>query len=72
MVVVYDEEGKALTMVDTPWAKAANGKEAATYFGIRDNVLIQHEEHNVFGVVYPVTADLRVERFWWGSKAWFI
>ncbi len=46
-----------------PWAKDAEGKELKTWFTTDGLTLTQHVEHNVKGVVYPVTADP-----WWQGR----
>jgi hypothetical protein len=56
-VMVLDAEGIPFKQVDTPWAKDAEGRDVETWFEIRGNTLIQVVQHNVEGVVYPVTAD---------------
>jgi hypothetical protein len=56
-VIVYNQLDEPVSMVNAPWAKDAEGKNVATHFEIRDNVLIQVVMHDVEGVVYPVTAD---------------
>lgn len=55
--VVYDAAGQAVSAVDTPWAKDATGKSVATWFTTDGTTLTQHVQHNVPGVVYPVSAD---------------
>lgn len=55
--VVVDSTGELIAAVDTPWAKDATGKTIETYFTTDGQTLTQHINHNVAGVVYPVTAD---------------
>ncbi|OGY85332.1 MAG: hypothetical protein A3F54_02880 [Candidatus Kerfeldbacteria bacterium RIFCSPHIGHO2_12_FULL_48_17] len=57
--LIVDGEGQAIAVVETPWAKDAAGKELRTWFTTDGQVLMQHIEHTVEGVVYPVTADPR-------------
>ncbi len=55
--VLYDNSNTAISIIGKPWAKDANGKEVKTWFSTDGLTLIQHVEHNVPGVVYPVVAD---------------
>jgi hypothetical protein len=58
--VLYDNSNTAISIISKPWAKDANGKEVKTWFSTDGLTLIQHVEHNVPGIVYPVVADP-----WW-------
>ncbi|HSX31991.1 MAG TPA: hypothetical protein VLF43_01920 [Candidatus Saccharimonadales bacterium] len=64
--VVLTNDGRIITMVNTPWAKDAKGKQIRTWFTTDGATLTQHVQHNVRGVVYPVTADP-----WWNPLSWF-
>lgn len=55
--IVVDGNGELLSAVSAPWAKDANGAAVTTYFETDGQTLTQHVQHNVPGVVYPVTAD---------------
>lgn len=55
-VVLLSESDEVIALVDTPWAKDAEGNEVSTHFEIRDDKLIQHVEH-VGIVAYPIVAD---------------
>jgi hypothetical protein len=66
---IVDGDGNLIASVDTPWAHDATGKAIKTYFTTDGTNLVQHIEHNVPGIVYPVTADPWVRRIsWWGYK----
>ncbi|HEY5806133.1 MAG TPA: hypothetical protein VIS56_01975 [Candidatus Saccharimonadales bacterium] len=62
---VFDVNNELITAVGTPWAKDANGAPVNTWFTIDGQNLIQHVQHDVPGVVYPVTADP-----WWTNRFW--
>jgi len=64
--VVLDKHGKLIADIATPWATDATGKAITTYFTTDGQTLTQHIEHNVPGVVYPVTADPWWQWHWWG------
>jgi hypothetical protein len=55
--VVLNEANQPVSFVAAPWAKDATGKIIETHFTTDGQALTQHVEHNVPGVVYPVTAD---------------
>mgnify|MGYP000137747541 CR=1 FL=1 len=71
IVVLSQDQSEVLSLIDTPWAKDAEGKEVKTHFEIRGNKLIQVVEHNVEGVVYPVAADPHVVNRGWGGKIYY-
>ncbi len=54
---VFTAQGEPLYVVSAPWAKDAEDKMVRTWFTTDGKTLVQHVEHNVAGVVYPVTAD---------------
>jgi hypothetical protein len=62
--VVLSSNGEALSTVSAPWAKDAAGNVVETYFSTNGHSLVQHVNHRVPGVVYPVAAD----PFW--QTAW--
>lgn len=64
--VVLDNTGEVLASVAAPWAKDANDSPIRTFFTTNGSVLIQHIEHNVSNVVYPVTADPKISWSWHG------
>lgn len=64
--VVLDSQSQVLSMVATPWAKDANGLPVETYFTTDGRTLVQHVQHNVAGVAYPVTADPSFSWSWSG------
>lgn len=66
VLVMNAEQTEVLKLVSPAWALDADGNEVETYFEIRGNKLVQVVNHNVEGVVYPVTADPRIEYHWWG------
>jgi len=55
--IVYNNKQKPISIIAKPWAKDAEGKEVKTWFSTDGLTLIQHVEHNVAGIVYPVVAD---------------
>jgi hypothetical protein len=55
--VLYDNSNTAISIISKPWAKDATGKEVKTWFATDGLTLIQHVDHNVAGIVYPVVAD---------------
>jgi len=57
--------GETVASIDTPWAKDANGKTIKTWFTTDGVTLTQYVKHRVRGVVYPVTADPWMHR-WYG------
>lgn len=63
--VVIGLDGTVFATVAAPWAHDALGRTVRTYFTTNGANLTQHIEHNVPGVVYPVTADP-----WWTSRFW--
>ncbi|MEY3471237.1 MAG: hypothetical protein RLZZ223_587 [Candidatus Parcubacteria bacterium] len=58
--IVYNNKQEPISIIAKPWAKDAEGKEVKTWFSTDGLTLIQHVEHNVAGIVYPVVADP-----WW-------
>ena len=64
--MVLDKHGKLIATIATPWATDATGKAITSYFTTDGQTLTQHIEHNVPGVVYPVTADPWWQWHWWG------
>ena len=67
--VVYNEKGELASMVSTPWAKDAEGKDVKTWFTTDGKTLTQHVKHDVVGIVYPVTADPVWHQWhWWGFE----
>jgi hypothetical protein len=58
--IVYNNKQEPISIIAKPWAKDAEGKEVKTWFSTYGLTLIQHVEHNVAGVFYPVVADP-----WW-------
>lgn len=70
---VLDSAGQLISMVGAPWAKDANGTPVNTWFTTDGQTLTQHVQHNVPGVVYPVTADpiwfaVSAAVFWWAVQ----
>jgi hypothetical protein len=73
---VLNTKGTVIASVAAPWATDAAGKTITTYFTTDGQTLTQHIEHNVSGVVYPVTADpwlswgwnLYVNFNWWETQ----
>jgi len=63
--MVLDISGAVISTVAIPWARDAAGSAVKSYFTTDGQTLTQHVEHNVPGVVYPVTADPWVRR-WYG------
>ena len=55
--VLYNNKQEPISIIAKPWAKDANGKEVKTWFSTDGLTLIQHVEHNVPDIVYPVVAD---------------
>ncbi|MEX0594866.1 MAG: hypothetical protein WD512_00065 [Candidatus Paceibacterota bacterium] len=55
--IVYNNKQEPISIIAKPWAKDAEGKEVKTWFSTDGLTLIQHVEHNVAGVVYPIVAD---------------
>jgi len=55
--IVYNNKQEPISIIAKPWAKDAEGKEVKTWFSTDGLTLIQHVEHNVPGIVYPVVAD---------------
>lgn len=60
---IYDADGQFVAGSAAPWAKDANGASVNTYFTTDGQSLVQHVDHNAYGVAYPVTADP-----WFGIK----
>ncbi|WP_169582932.1 MULTISPECIES: hypothetical protein [Microbacterium] len=54
-VAVLNEKGTQVNFLRKPWATDANGKELATHYTIKGNVVTQHVD--LEGAAYPVTAD---------------
>lgn len=67
--VVLDAHQQLVATVATPWAKDAVGKAVQTWFTTDGQALTQHVQHDVAGVVYPVTAD---PSFSWGWTGYTI
>ena len=65
--IVYNNKQEPISIIAKPWAKDAEGKEVKTWFSTDGLTLIQHVEHNVAGIVYPVVADP-----WWKNIVNFI
>jgi len=63
--IILNRRNKPVSTVATPWAKDAHGKTVQTHFTTDGQTLTQHVQHNVPGVVYPVTADP-----WWKPWTW--
>lgn len=63
--IVLDGNDQPISTINTPWAKDANEMPIKTWFTTDGQTLTQHVQHNVQGVVYPVTADPWVKR-WYG------
>ena len=55
--IVYDRDNTAISLIGKPWAEDAEGKEVKTWYTTDGLTLIQHVEHRVPGIVYPVVAD---------------
>ena len=55
--IVYNNKQELISIIAKPWAKDAEGKEVKTWFATDGLTLIQHVDHNVAGIVYPVVAD---------------
>lgn len=55
--VLYNNKQEPISIIAKPWAKDATGKEVKTWFATDGLTLIQHVDHNVAGIVYPVVAD---------------
>ena len=55
--IVYNNKQEPISIIAKPWAKDAEGKEVKTWFSTDGLTLIQHVEHNVAGIVYPIVAD---------------
>jgi hypothetical protein len=55
--IVLDSASQPIVTVAAPWAKDAVGTAVNTWFTTDGQALTQHVQHNVEGVVYPVTAD---------------
>ena len=64
-VAVVDTNGLPLVVVQSPWARDANGSKIETRYSIEGHTLVQHVYHRVPGVAYPVVADPKFE--WWGG-----
>jgi hypothetical protein len=56
-VMVLDNTSQPVAYIATPWAHDANGKPITTWFSIDGTTLVQHIDHTVAGVAYPVVAD---------------
>jgi len=65
--IVLGRKDKVVAVVEAPWAKDATGKSVETHFTTDGQTLTQHVQHNVPGVVYPVTADP-----WWKPWTWSV
>ncbi|HEU5187247.1 MAG TPA: hypothetical protein VFT87_01965, partial [Candidatus Saccharimonadales bacterium] len=63
--IVLDRNDQPISTINTPWAKDANEMPIKTWFTTDGQTLTQHVQHNVPGVVYPVTADP-----WWKNRFW--
>ncbi|HTE22423.1 MAG TPA: hypothetical protein VK674_05285 [Candidatus Limnocylindria bacterium] len=69
--LVLNRKNKPVAVVATPWAKDATGKAVQTHFTTDGQTLTQYVQHNVPGVVYPVTADPKFRWSWWGVTIYF-
>ncbi|HEU4913933.1 MAG TPA: hypothetical protein VFT16_00800 [Candidatus Saccharimonadales bacterium] len=70
---ILGSNSEVIATVATPWAKDALGKTIHTYFSTDGTTLTQHIEHDIPGVVYPVTADpiwfaVSAAVFWWAVQ----
>jgi len=54
---IFNRKQKPIAAVATPWAKDATGKAVRAHFTTDGRTLTQHVQHDVPGVVYPVSAD---------------
>jgi hypothetical protein len=63
-VSVFDHQGIEIARIAVPWAKDALGKEVATEYTVKGNVLSQYVIHKASSVTYPVTADPTVSLGW--------
>ncbi len=66
--VILEHTNQPVAIVNIPWATDAAGKPIKTYFTTDGQTLTQHIEHNVLGVVYPVTADPQLVWKWYGLE----
>ncbi|WP_310128015.1 hypothetical protein [Corynebacterium felinum] len=58
------------SVIDTPWAIDANGKNVPTWFETDGNVLTQVVEHKSGEFAYPIVADPSWSEVWeWAKKA---
>lgn len=64
--VVLGADNQPIAIVDVPWATDAAGNSVQTWFTTDGVSLTQHVLHTADGVVYPVTADPWVYR-WFGA-----
>lgn len=81
IAVLKADQSDLIAMIDTAWAKDANGKDIETYYEIKGNTIVQIVKHKVKGTVYPVSADPEVWIWWfgntyyesnrWDMKIWF-
>lgn len=63
-----DRISEPIARIHVPWAKDALGRPLATHYDVDGDRLIQHvmfSEHTPF----PVVADPRLEKRWWG-RTW--
>lgn len=63
---MLDNVETLVAVIDKPWAKDASDQPVATWFSTDGATLVQHVEHRVSGVKYPVTADPKVSWSWHG------
>jgi hypothetical protein len=63
--VVLGTDGQAIASVAPAWATDASSNPVHTYFTTDGKALIQHVDHNVSGVTYPVTADPQIGFGWY-------
>ena len=62
---VQDSTGAAVVVIDQPWAQDANGVTVPTHYTTDGTSLVQHVAIDTPGIVFPVTADPWVHR-WYG------
>lgn len=61
--IVVSQEDEPVALIESPWAKDANGRAVPTYFTVEGSEFTQYVDTSAGGYAYPITADPRVN---WG------
>lgn len=61
--IVVSQDDEPVALIESPWAKDANGRAVPTYFTVEGSEFTQYVDTSAGGYAYPITADPRVN---WG------